>query len=220
MQPSVPSSRRFLTNTLFAMGIVGCAVAAAACSSKPDPNDPSQMQPSGGYNNGGQYQPNGQYNPNGQYTPTTQPTTPTTQPTATAGGGSAQQIPPAAAMAATPALQVLAGRDAQGMSPDGPAFAGNFQQGQTLEQLINVQSGKCYTIVASGVGITQLDVVVNTAPPAPIPPVPVAQSSSQGPNATVGGGGSCMRSPLPGQFKVVLKATAGAGIAVAQVFSK
>lgn len=197
--------------------LVGAALLAAACSSGPDPNDPSQMQPSGGYN--GQYAPSGGYN-NGQYNPNTTPTTPATTPTATQAGGSATPIPPAAAMAATPALQVLAGRDAQGMSPDGPAFAGQFQQGQTLEQVVTVQAGRCYTVVAAGVGITQLDIVVNTSAPPPIPAVPVAQSNTQGPNATVGGGGNCMRSPIPTQFKVVLKATSGAGLAVAQVFSK
>lgn len=204
------------TRHLYFAAAALAVTSTVACSSGPDPNDPSQMQPSGGYGYNGQYQPGTN---NGQYTPTPQPTTPTTAPPAT-GGGSATPIPPAAAMAATPALQVLAGRDAQGMSPDGPAFAGQFQQGQTLEQVINVQANRCYTIVAAGVGITQLDMVVNTAPPAPIPAVPVAQSSTQGPNATVGGGGNCMRSPLPGQFKVVLKATSGGGIAVAQVFSK
>ena len=37
-----------------------------------------------------------------------------------------------------------------GSKPVGSALAGNFQQGQFLESQIQLQPGKCYTVVASG----------------------------------------------------------------------
>jgi hypothetical protein len=213
------------------VGLVGIvALASAACSSKPDPNDPSQMQPSGGYGyNNGQYPPNnngyppnnGTYNPNG-YPPNngTPPPANTTPPAS--GGGMATPIAPAAAAAATPVLQAMAANDARGMSPEGGAFAGQFQQGQILEQTFNATPGKCYTVVGVGLGLTQLDITIQTTPPPPIPSMTVAQSNTQGPNATLGGGGNCVKYPLPvgAPAKVVLRATGGSGIAVAQLFSK
>jgi hypothetical protein len=227
------------------VGLLGVvALAAAACSSKPDPNDPSQMQPSGGYGyNNGQYPPNNGYPPNNNgyppnnngyppnnngYPPNnngyppgpTNPTGPTNPPSS--GGGSATPIAPAAAAAATPVLQAMAANDARGMNPEGGAFAGQFQQGQTLEQTFNATPGKCYTVVGVGLGLTQLDIMIQTTPPPPIPAMTVAQSNTQGPNATVGGGGNCVKYPLPvgAPAKIVLKATGGSGIAVAQLFSK
>ena len=70
-------------------------------------------------------------------------------------------------------------------------------------------------------GITELDIQL-VAQAAPLPPIVVAQDNTTGPNATLGGKGSCFRNPamitVPG--KVVLKATKGAGLAGAQVFIK
>ncbi len=205
-------------------------LAIAACGSKtPDPNDPSQMQSTAGYGQTGQYPP-GQYapgtNPTGQYNPGTNPgTNPTgpTQPAPQTGGGSATPIAPAAAAAATPVLQAMAANEVKGMQPDGGAFAGQFQPGQTLEQPFNIQPGKCYSVIGVGVGITQLDIQIQAQAAFPgMPPVTLAQSNGSGPNATLGGGGNCFKNPLPvgGPAKVVVKATAGQGIAVAQIFSK
>ena len=205
------------------------ALAAAACGSKtPDPNDPSQMQGTAGYGQNGQYPP-GQYPP-GQYTPGTQPgqTQPVpTQPAPTqpgaASGGSATPIAPAAAAAATPVLQAMAANEVKGMQPEGGAFAGQFQPGQTLEQPFNIQPGKCYSVIGVGIGITQLDIQIQAQQPIPgMPPLTLAQSNGSGPNATLGGGGNCFKNPLPvgGPAKVVVKATAGQGIAVAQIFVK
>ncbi len=213
-------------------------VGALACGSKtPDPNDPSQMQPTGGYN--GQYPP-GQYAPGtnpgtpGQYNPGTNPGTTmpgtntgtTTMPgtnTGTSSGGSATPIAPAAAAAATPVLQAMAANEVKGMQPDGGAFAGQFQQGQSLEQPFNIQPGKCYSVVGVGIGITQLSIQIQAQATIPgMPPVTLAQSNGSGPNATLGGGGNCFKNPLPigGPAKVVMTATGGSGIALGQIFSK
>jgi len=189
--------------------------AILACSSEPDPNDPSQFQGQGQY-------PQGQYPP-GQYPPgqtTAPPTTTTPAPTATSTTSSATPIAPAAAAIATPALTALASAETRGMSPEGGAFAGNFQQGQTLEQPFNIEPGKCYTVVGVGVGITELDIQI-VGQLGPMTQV-LAQDNQQGPQAVVGSAGNCFKNPLPvgGPAKVVMTATGGTGIAVAQIYKK
>jgi len=145
------------------------------------------------------------------------------QPGQPAAGGQAQPMAPGAAAAATPILVALGQSEAPGAHPEGGVFAGQFQEGQTLEQPINVQPGKCYTVVAGGAGIAQLDIQL-VAQPAPMFPATVlAQSQGQGPQATLGGKATgCWKNPLPfgGPAKIILKATRGAGMAAAQVYVK
>jgi hypothetical protein len=116
----------------------------------------------------------------------------------------------------------MAATEVRGMQPDGGSFAGQFQQGQTLEQPFNIQPGKCYSVVGVGLGITELDIQIVAQPAPMLPPTVLAQDNTQGPNATLGGGGNCFKNPLPigGPAKVVVTATAGSGIAVAQIFVK
>jgi hypothetical protein len=207
-----------------------------ACGgSEPDPNDPSQAQNQYG---GGQYQPQGgQYQqpggtqpggyqqpggtqPGGYQQPGgTQPGVPGSQPAA--GGSSATPVAPAMAAAATPVMAGIAAAEAQGMQAEGGPFAGQFQAGQTLEQPFNLQAGKCYAVVGVGLGITELDIQIVAHQP-PLPAVNLAQDSSTGSNATLGGKGQCFKNPLPlgGPAKVILKATAGSGIGVAQIYVK
>src|SRR5206468_2938633 len=103
-----------------------------------------------------------------------------------AAGGQATPLAPGAAAAATPILMGLGASEAPGMQPEGGVFAGQFQEGQTLEQPINIQAGKCYTVVAAGAGVQQLDIqlVGQLVPMAP--PVVVAASNGSGPTATLG----------------------------------
>ena len=220
------------------MPVVGCG------GSEPPANDPNQYA-----NNAGQYgqQPGGQYGQPQQPGQYGQPTSqyPAQQPgqyqqpapaapgapapaqpgipgmpgQAASSTGAATPLPMAAML--TPGLQAIAASDAQGMSADGQSFAGQFQEGQTLEQPLNIQAGKCYTIVAMGAGIQQLDIQL-VAQQAPLPAVVLAQSNTTGAQASLGGKGQCFRNPLPigGPGKVVIKATRGAGMAAAQVFVK
>jgi hypothetical protein len=125
------------------------------------------------------------------------------------------------AAAATPLMTALAASEVQGMQPDGGAFAGQFQEGQSLEQPINLAPGKCYSVVAAGVGVQELDVKI-VAQQAPLPAVTLAQDNTTGPQAVLGGKGACFKNPLPigGPAKVVVTATHGGGIAVAQVYVK
>ncbi len=211
----------------FALGSLATLCACSmllACSDNPDPNDPSQFDPNYQYppQPGQPYpQPGQPYPQPGQ--PYPQPAQPVPQPTGqpTSGGGTAQPLPPAAAAVAQPILTGLAGQEVQGMQPDGPSFAGQFQQGQTLEQPFQIQPGKCYSVVGVGVGITELDVQIVLHQP-PLPPYVAAQDQGTGPQAVLGGRGNCFKNPLPvgGPAKVVMTATGGSGIAMAQIYSK
>jgi hypothetical protein len=147
---------------------------------------------------------------------------PTAAPPLT-GTGPATPIAPMAAAVVQPILVNMAQNEAQGGQADGSPFAGQFAAGQTLEQVINIKGNGCYTVVAASVGIQQLDIALVVQPSPLMQPITVAQSSSTGPNATLGGKATgCWRNPTPlvGTGKVILRATSGQGLAAAQVFSK
>lgn len=186
---------------------------ALACSSTPEPTEPDPSNPC----------PPGQWCASAVPT-TPEPVTPTTTPAAPAPTGTAATpIAPIAAAAATPVLQGMGSTEAPGMKADGGPFAGQFLEGQTLEQPISIAPGKCYTIVGLGIGIQELDIQLVAEPAPGLPPVVLAQDSTTGAAATLGGKATgCWKNPTPlgGQGKVILKATKGAGVAAAQVFSK
>ncbi len=200
-----------MRSRLFAILTLSLAcLGTSACSSTPDPVapvDPNACPP-------------------GQLCPPPAPTTPpvatTPAPAATATTAAATPLPPLAGAAVTPVLSGMASTDAPGMKPDGSPFAGQFKEGDTLEQAINIQPGKCYTVVGASIGgIIELDIQL-VAQTAPLPPMVLAQDSTTGPTATLGAKGQCFRNPLPvgGPGKVILKATKGAGLAAAQVYIK
>ncbi len=203
-----------------------------ACGdSNPQPQDPSgQNQYAGGQYPPGQYPPGQytstaptQYPPNGQPTaPQPQPTAPQPQPTG-AAGGQATPMAPAAAMAADVVLSGLATQEAPGAQAEGTAFAGQFTEGQVLEQQVNLQPGKCYTIVAASIGAVQeLDIMIQGQLP-PLPPSTFAQDSGTGPTATLGGkAAGCWKNPAPLAIpaKIVLRVTRGSGMASAKVYVK
>lgn len=190
------------------------ALCAVSCSSSPEPAAPDPNNPC----------PPGQWCASAAPTPTVPVTTtaPTTSAPA-AASSAATPIAPVAAMAATPALQGMGATEAPGMKPDGGPFAGHFQEGQSLEQPINISPGKCYTVVGIGLGIEELDIQLVAQPAPTLPPVVLAQDSSTGAAATLGGKASgCWKNPTPlgGPGKVILKATKGTGLAAAQVYVK
>jgi hypothetical protein len=116
----------------------------------------------------------------------------------------------------------MASSQAPGMQKDGAPIAGNFQTGQTLESTFTFQPGKCYTLLATGVGITQLDLEMQYVTPVPGLSPQVGKSSTRGAQASIGAGNNCLKplSPFPAQAKYIVRATAGAGVASAQLFSK
>jgi len=109
------------------------------------------------------------------------------------------------------------------MNPDTAPFAASFQEGQTFEQDFNIQAGKCYSVIAVGLGIQELDVQIATQPVPNTPPIVLAQDQTSGPNVTLGDKkAGCWKNPTPlaGPGKIILKSTKGTGIGLAQVFIK
>lgn len=188
------------------LGSVSCG------DSTPDPNTPDPNNPC----------PPGQFCPQSNPYPTAT-TTATTTATATATSTSSQATPIAAAMA-TPILTGIAQGEVQGMQPEGGAFAGQFTEGQILEQPINLNPGKCYSVVGVGLpGVVELDVQIALQPLPTLPPTVVAQDNQTGAQAILGGKASgCFKNPTPiaAPGKVILKVVKGQGIAGAQVYVK
>lgn len=143
-------------------------------------------------------------------------------PSGGSSSGSASAIDPNLASAATIPLNNLAATEAPGMTKEGGPIAGQFSAGQTLEQQIQLMPGKCYTIVGVGAGITELDISLVALTPIPMGSSVLAQDNSSGSNAVLGGRGNCYRWSLPVGInaKFIVKATAGSGVAAAQLYVK
>jgi hypothetical protein len=143
----------------------------------------------------------------------------------TSAGPTATPLDPATAQAVTSLLAPLAATAAApGAKAVGSAIAGNFTQGQSLEQTVQMNPGKCYTIVGAGVPTIQ-NLDIQLVPSIAIPGLPaavVAADSSQGSTAIVGQQPNCYKWALPmgGTMKVVVTVSAGQGMAAAQVFEK
>ena len=139
-----------------------------------------------------------------------------------ASTGAATPIDPTLASAATGPLFLLAQTDAQGMNKEGAVVAGNFQNGQTLESSFQLNPGKCYTVLAVGAGITEMDVSIVLATSIPGMSSVLAQDSGSGATASLGGKGNCYKwsAPLAAPAKWVMKARTGQGVAAGQLYSK
>lgn len=139
-----------------------------------------------------------------------------------ASGGSAQAIDPNAAALATAPLNLFANTEAPGMAPEGPPIAGNFQEGQTLEGQFTFQPGKCYTVLAVGAGVTQVEVEMQYVTPLPGLSPSIGKSTQGGAQASIGGKGNCLKpiSPFPANAKYIITAKKGAGVAAAQLYVK
>lgn len=141
---------------------------------------------------------------------------------APASTGAASPIDPNLAGLATGPLFVFANQEAPGMAREGGVVAAQFQEGQTFEQPVQLQPGKCYTILAVGVGIQEMDITLMAATPVPGMNPVLAQDSGSGAQASLGGRGQCYKwsFPMNVQGKYILKATRGSGTAAAQLYSK
>ena len=196
-------SKRFF----IAIGTTLCALTALACTDKPEPKYPAGS--------------------GGQAALTTTSTgaggaTPNPSSAASGGAGSyATPIPPLLTANAGPILRGLAQNEVAGMRSDGPPMAAQFQPGQIYEQAIQLIPGRCYAILGVGIGITELDLelVIHQAP---APEYIAARDETTGPQAILGGRKNCFKNPLPfpTSAKLRMRATGGAGLAMAQVFSR
>jgi hypothetical protein len=140
-------------------------------------------------------------------------------------GPAATPADPNAAAAATQALAPLARQHTPpGAKAYGPAIAGQFQQGQSLEGQVQMNPGRCYTIVGAGLPqVTELDIQVLPTMQLPGMGSPVlAQDQTTGSTAVVGGNPNCFKWPAPmaAPVRVVVTVRAGSGPAAAQVYEK
>ena len=108
------------------------------------------------------------------------------------------------------------------MQREGGTVAGNFKEGQTLEQSFQMLPGKCYTVLAVGVGPSQLDLAIVAVTPIPQASGVLAQVQSNGPNAALGARGNCIKWSLPIGInaKYVIRAAHGQGIVAGQLYSR
>jgi len=120
-------------------------------------------------------------------------------------------------------IQAAAAVDTRGMQTEGGPFAGQFQQGQVLDTTLQGEPGRCYTVVgAGGPGVQELDIQFLFQPLPMAPPTIVSQDNMTGPQATLGGGGNCVKNPAPMGVPVTvrLKVVSGSGYAAAQIYKK
>jgi hypothetical protein len=222
---------------------------ALACSKQPEPETPPQPYPAqpGVYPQqqypGTQQQPYPAQQPQQQYPQQPQPQypAPAPYPPATAPGALppaapgalpptapaaplATPIDPSAAAVVQPILAQLAStKTPAGAKPIGSVMAANFQQGQALEAQVQMEPGRCYTVVGAGVPpVTELDLkLVAITPMAGMAPI-LAVDNTTGLQAVLGEKPNCFKWawPIPAPVKVVVTVTGGSGLAAAQLFGK
>jgi hypothetical protein len=187
---------------------------------QPQPGQPGYGQPQPGQPGYGQPQP--QPGQPGYGQPQPQPGQPQPQPGQ--AGGQAQPIDPAFAAAAQPVMNQLAAAEAPaGAKPVGSMLAGQFQPGQILETQLQLQPGKCYTVVGSGLpGVSEVNVRFVAVSPIPGSAMVMAQDQETGPTAVLGKKPNCYKNPAPFALpvKLILEVAAGQGVAAAQVYEK
>jgi hypothetical protein len=227
------------------LAVVACS-SVTACGGKSDP--PANSPPPNGMNGTpggipgadpgtgttGAMTPGGMPAPGTPQPGMTQPgmtppgTAPGTPATPVAGAsGTATPVDPNMAAAASTALTTLGATEAPGAQKEGVPVAASFQAGQTMEQAFTMQPGKCYTVVASSMGVTQLDISAALVTPVPGMNAQFGQAKGKpgiaGSQAVLGAKTACLKlalSPFPVQAKFTVTATAGAGLAAAQLFVK
>jgi hypothetical protein len=110
-----------------------------------------------------------------------------------------------------------------GAKPMGSMLAGQFQPGQLLETQIQLQPGKCYTVVGTGLPpVSEVNVRFLAVSPIPGSAMVLAQDQDNGPTAVIGKKPNCYKNPAPFAMpvKLVLEVAGGQGIAAAQVYEK
>ena len=215
------------TGLLSLLAVTTAMSVFAGCSKDPPPaQQPQQYQ--GQYPQQGGY-PQQQPGAYPQQQPGAQPTAqpglpglPGQAPATGAAGGTAQVIDPNLAQLAVAPLTMFANTEAPGMAKEGATLAGNFQEGQTLEGSFTFQPGKCYTVLAVGAGIQEIDIEMQYVTPIPGLAPSIGKDSQKGTQASIGGKGNCLKplSPIAANAKYIVRATKGAGVAAAQLYVK
>ena len=137
-----------------------------------------------------------------------------------AAAGLASFVPAAAvADAAEMGLRAAAARHAPGMTAEGQVARGNLIEGGHIGFVTNMEPSKCYTIVAFGAGVSDLD--INLLAP-PFYNFLTGQDAMSGDTAVIGASPRpiCPVVPIAVPYKVDLYARRGGGAVAAQVYSK
>lgn len=153
----------------------------------------------------------------------TTPPAPGGQPAPNNGSaGMATPIDPNLAGVALGPLMIFSQQEAPGMTREGGPVAGQFREGQILEQPVQLQPNRCYTVLAVGAGPQEVDITLVATTPLPQASPVLAQDSGSGTSASLGGRGNCFKWSLPVGInaKYVIKATRGQGVIAAQFYSK
>jgi hypothetical protein len=115
-------------------------------------------------------------------------------------------------------LRDAAAKHAAGMTPEGEVAKGTLSEGGHLGFIAKMDPTKCYTIVAYGAGVEDLDLYLL------VPPfynLLGAHDVSNGPSAVIGAAPKmCPISPIAIPYKIDMHAKKGGGAVAAQVFSK
>jgi len=115
-----------------------------------------------------------------------------------------------------------ASQNAQGMAPEGQAVRLSLQQGQTAEAQIQLQGGRCYTLIGGSTpGVLETQIIVTM--PSPLQNQVLGQNAAgMNPMPVVWGGGNCYRSPSPIPMPVRVEVTmkTGTGTIGIQPYSK
>lgn len=137
---------------------------------------------------------------------------------AAAAGNATMQPAGSAADEADRGLREAATKHASGMTPDGEVAKGTLSEGGHLGFIARMDPSKCYTIVAYGAGVEDLDLYLL------LPPfynLLGAHDVSHGPSAVIGAAPKmCPISPIAVPYKIDMHAKKGGGAVAAQVFSK
>lgn len=136
--------------------------------------------------------------------------------------GAATAIDPNFAAVATVPLMAFSQQEAPGMTREGQVTAGQFKEGQTLEQPFQMMPNKCYTVLAVGAGVQEVDISIVAVTPIPQASGVLAQDQGTGASASLGGKGNCYKWSFPFGInaKFVVKATRGQGVIASQLYSK
>jgi hypothetical protein len=149
---------------------------------------------------------------------------PTALPPTAPAAPLATPIDPSMAAAVQPVLtQLAASKAPAGAKPIGSLMAANFQQGQQLEAQVQMEPGKCYTIVGAALPpVAELDLkLIAVTPLAGMAPV-LAVDNTTGGQAVLGEKPNCFKWawPIAAPVKVVVAVSSGQGLAAAQLFGK
>jgi len=111
----------------------------------------------------------------------------------------------------------------EGAMPVGRLVAGQFAQGQSLQEPVTLKPGACYTVVAiAAAPVSELDIALTPAIPIPGFNPTAAKDSETGLVATIGKKPSCFKWALPaaGSMTLTVTVAGGQGVAAAQVYEK